>query len=380
MKRILFILPSLTVGGLEKVQVTLANALVKKGYDVTIIILQPQKELSSELDERVQLIYKASKRHIMQKVPYIRHRFYDDGMWETRASAKTLYKYYVGKEKYDVEVAFFRGLAVKIISGSTNADSAKLAWVHSDFKKCAGIKNNFKHLNDVKSAYKKFHNIICVSNEVRKSFIEVIGLKETVNVVYNILPNDTIKNKCLLPIPIEYKTFTIVSVGRLHEAKGYDRLLSVVKRLSEEGYQFELWLIGSGEEEKYLKQYVEKNNLQNVLFLGQQSNPYSYMKMADLYVCSSKYEGYNLTVAEALLCGTPVLSTACAGPCEILDDSKYGMVVENSEDGLYYGIRKFLEEPEVLETFRVRAKERENFFNQDRILEEIIQCFLNKHK
>lgn len=375
MKRILFILPSLTVGGLEKVQVTLANALVKKGYDVTIIILQPQKELSSELDERVQLIYKASKRHIMQKVPYIRHRFYDDGMWETRASAKTLYKYYVGKEKYDVEVAFFRGLAVKIISGSTNANSVKLAWVHSDFKKCAGIQNNFKHLNATKNAYKKFHNIICVSNEARKSFIEVMGFKETVNVVYNILPNETIKNKCLFSIPIEHKNFTIVSVGRLHEAKGYGRLLSVVKRLVEEGYQFDLWLIGSGEEEKYLKQYVEKNNLQNVLFLGQQSNPYSYMKMADLYVCSSKYEGYNLTVAEALLCGTPVLSTECAGPCEILDDGKYGMVVENSKDGLYYGIRKFLEDPEVLETYRVRAKERENFFNQERILEEVIQCF-----
>lgn len=380
MKRILFILPSLTVGGLEKVQVTLANALVNRGYDVTIMILQPERELGFELDEKVHLIYKGPKCHFMQKFPYIRHKFYDDGMWETRASAQTLYKYYVGKEKYDIEIGFFRGLAVKIISGSTNRDSVKLAWVHNDFRKCAGIKNNFRHLNDVKKAYGQFDRIICVSNEARKSFVEVIGLCNKVATVYNILPNDEIKSRCLLPIPLEKKQFTIVSVGRLTEAKGYDRLLSVVKRLIDEGYQFELWLVGSGEEEQKLKEYVIKYKLQSVRFLGKQSNPYCYMRQADLYVCSSRYEGYNLTVAEALLCGTPVISTECAGPCEILANGTYGMIVENSKEGLYYGIKTILEQPELLEMYRIKTGEREEFFDKDRILGEIEDYFSTRNK
>ena len=60
-------------------------------------------------------------------------------------------------------------------------------------------------------------------------------------------------------------------------------------------------------------------------------------------VCASYFEGYNLTVAEALIVGTSVLSTRCAGPCEILDDGKYGLLVENSEAGLYNGIKAFLD-------------------------------------
>ena len=121
MTKILFVLPSLALGGLERAQVTVANALVKDGYDVTIIVFSRNLDLKDELDRRIHLIYKPSKPHkIMRSIPYIRHKLYDDGMWETRANAEKLYKYYVGNEKYDIEVGFFRGLSVKIISGSTN--------------------------------------------------------------------------------------------------------------------------------------------------------------------------------------------------------------------------------------------------------------------
>ena len=120
MVSILFILPSLTVGGLEKEQVTLANSLVNKGYKVTVMTLDPKADLAYMLDKRVKFLYKPEKENkIMRRIPYIRHKFYDDGMWEKRASAKKLYKYYVGNAKYDVEIAFFRGLSVKIISQHT---------------------------------------------------------------------------------------------------------------------------------------------------------------------------------------------------------------------------------------------------------------------
>ncbi len=127
-KKILFVLPWLKVGGLERVQVNIANALSSRGHDVTILALNPENDLFGELDKRVKYVYKPYKPHkIMKRLPYIRHKFYDDGMWETRASANALYKYYVGNEKYDVEIGFFRGLSIKIISGSTNKNSVKLA-------------------------------------------------------------------------------------------------------------------------------------------------------------------------------------------------------------------------------------------------------------
>ena len=371
-KKVLFILPWLALGGLERMQVTLANALVNKGYDVTVLVFENRLDLKDELDERVHLIYKPYKPHkIMKHIPYIRNRFYDDGMWEKRASAKRLYKYYVGNEKYDIEIGFFRGLSIKVISGSTNKDSKKIAWVHSDFKRCGGVTNNFKSLEDTKYAYSKYDRIICVSKQAEDSFNEIIGLIGKTTVIYNMLPVDRILEKSKEAIDIKKKKFTILSVGHLINVKGYDRLLSVAKRLNEEGFSFDLWIVGYGADEAVLKEYAKENGLDNVKFLGFQKNPYKYMKNADLYVCSSRYEGFNLTVAEALILGTPVISTDCTGPNEILDHGKYGLIVENSDEGLYNGIHSILKNKGVLDTYKSKAILRKPFFDKEKILGKI---------
>ena len=375
-KKILFVLPWLALGGLEQVQVTIANALTEKGHDVTVMVLENRLDLKDELDNRVHLIYKPYKPHkIMRRIPYIRHKFYDDGMWETRVSAEKLYKYYVGDKKYDVEIGFFRGLSVKIISGSTNENSKKIAWVHNDFKRCGGVTNNFKNIEETKTAYSKFEKIVCVSKQAEDSFNEVIGLNDKTVTVYNMLPADRILNLSNEPLDMEKRAFTILSVGHLTEQKGFDRLLAAVKRLNDNGFDFDLWLVGYGEDEEKLKTYAEENSLKNVKFLGYQKNPYKYMKAADLYVCSSRYEGFNLTVAEALIIGTPVLSTDCTGPREILDNGKYGMLVDNSTEGLYNGVYGILKNNALLAELKGKAVMRKPFFDKDMILKTIIDLF-----
>jgi glycosyltransferase involved in cell wall biosynthesis len=376
MKRILFIIPSLTLGGLERVQVTIANALAKKGYDVTVMTLDKGCDLLPQLDKRVRYIYKPYKPHkTMKKIPYIRNKLYDDGMWETRTAAKTLYKYYVGNEKYDVEIAFFRGLPIKIISGSTNKDAIHLAWVHSDFKKASGYLNNFKSLKSVKKAYESYDHVVAVSKQAEESFLAVMGDTKNTKVIYNMLPTEEIKKQSLENCEIKKQKFTIVSVGHLIDVKGYDRLLNAVKLLNDDGFDFELWIVGYGEDEDKLKQFLKSNNIDNVKFLGYQINPYPFMKQADLYVCSSRYEGYNLTVAEALILGVPVLSTNCTGPNEILDGGKYGMIVDNSEEGLYNGMRELLENIDLLREYKEKTKLRQDFFDEDRVLKQIFQLF-----
>jgi len=376
MKKILFVMPGLSVGGLERVQVSIANALSKKGHDVTVMILNPEYTLAKELDKRVKLVHKPYKPHkIMKKIPYIRGKFYDDGMWETRASAKKLYNYYVGQEKFDVEIAFFRGLSIKIVSGSTNKNSIKIAWVHSDFAQCYGYTNNFKNIDETKKAYREFDKIVTVSKQAKESFSKVIGIEENVCAVYNLLDIEDILNKSNETIDIVKQKTTIMSVGRVVELKGFDRLINVAERLNNDGFDFDLWIVGDGSQREELQQIVEQKNLTNVKFLGSQANPYKYMKQADLYVCSSRYEGYNLTVAEALILGVPVLSTHCTGPCEILDDGKYGVIVENSEEGLYAGIKDLLEHPEKLAYYKEKAIARKDFFNEERIIGEIEELF-----
>lgn len=407
MKRILFIIPSLGLGGLERMQITIANKLVQQGYDVTVMTLSSVDDLTGDLDNRVHFVYRSPKQHIGNKIPYIRHIFYDDGMWETRASAEKLYKYYIGNEHYDVEIAFFRGMPVKIISGSPRSNGkifttisrksvgarseeqidtdfnheivVRLAWVHTDFKYATGFQNNFKNMQQVYHAYKRMDKVVCVSNQAMEGFKEVIGDTENLITIYNMLPTDEIRKKAdLKPKKVVHKSsFHIVLVARLLDsAKGQKRMIEVVHRLHEESHDISLALIGDGADEQILRELIHRYNAGDyIIMTGSQINPYPYIKEADLLVCASYFEGYNLTVAEALILGTPVLSTDCTGPNEILDYGKYGMIVENSEKGLYNGLKQFVDNPELLSEYREKALQRQDFFNEEKILKQITDLF-----
>lgn len=407
MKKILFLLPSLGVGGLERMQVTLANALVKKDYDVTVMILDSSDDLKGDLDKRVRLIHKPYKKHLGQKIPFIRHKFYDDGMWETRATPEQLYRYYIGDEKYDVEVAFFRGMPIKIISGGVrksciflkrketslkqkwtdsnqndmHEDSSvrRIAWVHSDFRRISGFANNFKSMNDVHRAYSSFDKVVCVSNEAQNSFREVVGDTGNLTTIYNLLPVDEIRAKAqeTPSLQVRKAKFHLVLVGRLLDtAKGQNRLIDVVVRLHDKGKDISLALVGGGvDEQKIRDKIIEKHAQDYITMCGSQVNPYPFIRESDLLVCSSYFEGYNLTVAEALILGVPVLSTNCTGPNEILDHGKFGLIVENSEEGLYCGLKEVADKPEMLSWMREKAIERQKFFDENRQLEEIMNLF-----
>lgn len=226
-KKILFILPTLTVGGVERVLVNLANELTNH-FDITIITIYDYFDLALRLDKSITVksFYKTSKN---KKVDYVKVRLYTF-MLKVLPS-KLLYKILV-KEKFDIEVAFMRGAATKIISGSNSQLSKKFVWVHSDFTKCTGIFDYFKNKEETVQAYLKFDNIICVSEYVKQKFIEIMGIKKNVIVRYNINQCGEIKEKTQELVNISpfsnSNNFKVCSVGRLVEAKGYDRLLRFI--------------------------------------------------------------------------------------------------------------------------------------------------------
>ena len=376
MKRILFVLPSLGMGGMERALITIANQLIDHGYEVTVCILDDVTDLSDKLDKRIRLLHKPYKSHLGQKIPYIRHVLYDDGMWERRATPQQLYEYYVGDEKYDVEIAFFRGLSVKIISGSTNRKAIHLAWVHNDYRKLSGYQSCFQNMRQVYEAYTRFDRVVCVSQQAREGFIEAVG--DTGNTV-TVLPVSRIEElsaECA-EINVHRGKLHLVIIARLlDKAKGQLRLINAVSRLYDEGYDISLAIVGGGTDEQRIWDRIEFRNASSYITMtGSQKNPYPYIKEADLLVCASYYEGYNLTVAEALILDTPVLSTDCTGPNEILDGGKYGMIVENSEDGLYQGLKTLYDNPELLREYGEKAKQRRDFFDEEKLLWQITDLF-----
>ena len=120
-----------------------------------------------------------------------------------------------------------------------------------------------------------------------------------------------------------------------------------------------------------IEEIIYKHANDYITMCGAQKNPYPFIREADMLVCASYFEGYNLTVAEALILGIPVLSTECTGPCEILDYGKYGIIVENSEEGLYKGLKHLCDNPEELHYAKKMAQKRMDFFNEEKILKSI---------
>ena len=370
MKKVLIVAPSLAIGGMEKVLINLVNSLSEEKYDITIKTIYDNFEMACNLNSNIKYssFYKSSK---IKKIDYIKVRAYTFML--KKFSPKILYKLLV-KEKYDTEIAFFRGASIKIVSGSNNNNSNKIAWVHSDFTKCTGIFDWFNNEEKTKDAYKKFNKIVCVSQYAKEKFIERMGIKENVIVRYNINLTDDIKKKSKEKIQERFREdkFRICTVGRLVEAKGYDRLLRVNNKLIKEGFDYDLVIIGYGPDKEKLSKYINDNNLNSsVYLLGSKSNPYKYIKDSDLFVCSSRWEGFSTVISEAVILEKPVLTTRVSGTEELFLDNKYGLITENNEQSLYEELKEIFMNKDLYTYYKEKIKERSSFFDQEVLAKEI---------
>ena len=173
----------------------------------------------------------------------------------------------------------------------------------------------------------------------------------------------------------------ICSVGRLTKIKGYDRLIHSLRKIIDDFPNVHLYLIGIGEEKTALENLVTQLRMDSyVSFLGFQQNPHRFVSKCDLFVCSSHHEGYSTAVTEAVILGTPVLTTRCSGMDEILDNGTAGMIVENSSDGIYQGLVKLLSQPELLASYADKAKRKSSYYQQHNNatkVEELFDTLLN---
>lgn len=127
------------------------------------------------------------------------------------------------------------------------------------------------------------------------------------------------------------------------------------------------------QEEKNIKEYIKENNLEkNIMLLGYQKNPYKYIKKSDIFVCSSRAEGYSTAVTEAVILDKPIVTTNCSGMEEILGkDNKYGLITKNTEEDLYEGIKKMLENKDIIKKYKQNIKERSKQFELEALIKEI---------
>lgn len=353
MKKILFFINTLGTGGAEHVLVDIVNNLDPKKFDITIKTIYDINVYKDTINSNIKVehFYKSKKNKFIDKIfrkfLYLKIMHY---------SNKRLYKMMI-KDNYDIEVAFLEGLPTKIISGSTNVNSKKIAWVHTDLKSNTESYMFFKSLEEHKQTYKKYNEIYCVSDESKEAFFKVFNFKKNVHVLYNIIDKQKILNNSLEKVNLSEK-FNIVNVGRLTTQKGHIRLLNAYKKaLKKFNKETHLYIIGDGNEKEKIESEIKKLSLtNNVTMLGNQNNPHKYVSKSDLYVCSSYAEGYSLVILEALTLGIPVLTTNCAGMNQILNDGEFGLIVNNDDKSLEKGLIEIVNNVDKLNSYKEEIK------------------------
>lgn len=385
MKKLLFVAHTLQVGGAEKVLINLLKNIDKKKYDITVVALVNDGIYIEELKKiegiKYQYVFNSFFKNIRNKKESKLYKFCTkimDLIWKCyilmiKYMPKLLYKMAI-KEKYDIEIAFLEGKVSKFVANSNNSHSKKIAWIHTDIHNVSGI-NVFKNLEDEKKNYNRFNKIVCVSEGVKSRFASKTGIHQNLYVQINPISSKEIIEKANEPISekLNYNGKVICTVGRLVKEKGYDRLLEIHNKLVKNGIIHTLWIVGEGEQREKLEEYIKKYKLEKTVnLIGYSSNPYKYVKKADMFVCSSRVEGLSSTLIEATLLQKIIISTKCPGTKEILgEDGQAAMIVENNTKSLYEGLKTILKDADLREKYRTNIKMRSELFNIDNVMKEI---------
>ena len=295
-KKIAFFVDNLNVGGIQKSIVNILNRLDYNKYEVDLYIFSNNNFY--EITDKANIIYLKKPLYIFKLLPF--------------NLVKRIMKIDIKDKQYDVSIDF-DSYQMHTAIGALNCNSKKKAiWIHNDIciKKKEEIKYRILYFL-FKSKY-KFFDIFCAVSDGAMASFKRLNMFE--NKKYYVIPNyiNTQEIKCKLNEKCDFKfndkLVNIISVGRLCHQKGYDIMLKTIKELTEFRTDFHLYIIGDGPQKEELHRIVDEYNIcEYVTFLGNQKNPFKYLKNADLFYLSSRYEGQGMVILEAMSAGLDVL-------------------------------------------------------------------------
>lgn len=247
--------------------------------------------------------------------------------------------------KYDLAISFLT--PHNFVSDHVKAKK-KACWIHTDYSK---VDVNAELELPVWGGYDK---IVSISDDVTKSFVEVFPtLKENIVKIENILSDDFVRHRAEeFDVAEEMKDneVKLLSVGRFCEAKNYDNVPDICRRILEKGENVRWYLIGFGGSEELIRRKIAETGMEGkVVILGKKENPYPYIKACDIYVQPSRYEGKSVTVREAQMLCKPVVVTNYPTASSQINDGLDGVIVPLDNEGCTNGIVEFLRDGEKRE-------------------------------
>lgn len=328
-KSVLFLIDSLTCGGAEKSLISLLPLLDYTKIDVDLMMVFRGGVFEDYIPKQVNIIDFPNPKGFYSEIcllgfRIIRRLFPNHHGAEMRWRAMSSVHRVLAKS-YDVAIAYQQGFPTYFLSEKVKAIK-KYAWINVDLEK-AGYRPAFNRI-----FYDKMDKIVPVSDRL----CEMLKESHYVNscklyTVFDILNVDLIKKMSLERVPVrKYSNeLVIVTVGRMVVPKGYDLAVETAKILKLKDISFKWYFVGDGAMRPKIEQMVSVWGLEkNIVFVGMTPNPYPYMAAADIYVQTSKFEGFGLTLNEARILNKPVVSTNFPVVFNQIRDGENGLICE----------------------------------------------------
>lgn len=372
-KKILIRIGSLRHGGAEKVLVNFLKNLPPDKYEIDLLVNLYSGMYLKEVPSWINLRYLIKGEMITtnrpKDIPIKAFRVLYEKMFLWFPFL--LYRFILKNKKYDVEIAAIHAMYKEILS-SPQKNSKKIIWVHNDIFSIKG------YTTKVIREFFRFDRILVISNKIRDGMYELADSddeKAAIIKIFNPIDREDTLRKSDAEIqdyPFTENLPTFVSIGTVFPQKGYDRLLNVHKKLIDEGLKHQLLIIGDGYDFNTIQNQLNKFGLQETAkMLGFTSNPYPYLKRADFYVMSSRYEGFPTVIAEALIFNKPISATDISGIRDLLQDGRLGNITPNSEEGIYEGMKKFLTDKDLTEEYKKEIAQTELPFVLEKSVEHL---------
>ncbi|MGE7760192.1 glycosyltransferase [Peribacillus sp. NPDC097895] len=366
MKKILFMVINMNVGGTEKALLNMVSAFPKDKFKITILMLEKHGDFLNYVPEgiRVEYVkgYKNIKPSIIEPLHSVALRHFKKGnlikasiillfyLSSKLMKEKSLYYRYILRElpviqqEYDIAVAY-AGPMDFISYYVTNKIKAKkrIQWIHFDVNKI-GFNKFF-----ASKIYIKFDKIFVVSEEGKERLLNKIpSLNKKTDVFSNVVSQELIEYQAEEDKGFRdtFDGIRILTVGRLSYEKGQDIAIQALTKLIHNGYKVKWYCIGEGNSRvNYEKLIRDRNVSDNFKLLGSTPNPYPYIKDCDIYVQPSRHEGYCITLAEARCLNKPIITTDFTGAKEQIKNGVTGLIVNCDANEIYKAIVNLINDP-----------------------------------
>lgn len=367
-KKLLFVIDSLDCAGAEKSLVTLLGLLDYRRYSVDLLLFGYGGMLESLIPNQVTLLSPLkyttfTNLNVINALLYsVRQRDFKMLKSRVKYSTKIRRKTYSNPQKarifwenisqviesnpktYDAAISYAQGIPTFYVAEKVKAKK-KYAWVNVSYRL------NEDDQKFQMAYYNQYDRIVAVSHSTKEIFIETFpAYSDKVDVIYDINNPFFISKMSNVAegFDDDFNGIRLLTIGRLAKQKGYDMALTACHYLKEKGINFRWYALGKGPLKKEIEAYIKDNDLSDHFkLLGVKSNPYPYLKQADIYVQTSRYEGFGLAIAEARMLNKPIVTTRFDAVFNQMVDNENGLVVDMTGEAVYKGILKFINDNDL---------------------------------